>query len=185
MTMVTGLLPDLMNAKWAPTLRPSQPTWAVSPPINGCCHPHPPSPFVIITQRECWYSFLPSHGGWKAESTYRHYRKGAQPVPKGRKSASARLPCIGRSIVPTPPRTVERVLRGWLIAVDETDAVHRRSMASAAAAAVQRSSSAERTALGDGRGDESTASAKDDFHAGQRSPRNRQCRPAAATQDAS
>ena len=23
-----------------PTLRPSQPTWAVSPPINDCCHPH-------------------------------------------------------------------------------------------------------------------------------------------------
>jgi len=34
-----------------PTLRPSQPTWPVSP-LVGCCHPHPhpPSPFIIITQ---------------------------------------------------------------------------------------------------------------------------------------
>ena len=50
-----------MNADWAPggppALRPSQPTRAVSPPINGCYHPHPPSPFVTITQPESWYSF--------------------------------------------------------------------------------------------------------------------------------
>ena len=46
-----------LSAGWPPTLRPSQPTWAVSPPINGCYHPHPPSPFVIITQPESWYSF--------------------------------------------------------------------------------------------------------------------------------
>jgi len=38
-----------LSAGWPPTLRPSQPTWAVSLPINGCYHPHPPSPFVIIT----------------------------------------------------------------------------------------------------------------------------------------
>ena len=58
-----------LSAGWPPTLRPSQPTWAVSPPINGCYRPHPPPPFVIITQPE---SILPSHGGWKAESTWRH-----------------------------------------------------------------------------------------------------------------
>jgi len=29
-----------------------QPIWAVSLTINGCYHPHPPSPFVIITQPE-------------------------------------------------------------------------------------------------------------------------------------
>jgi len=39
-----------LSAGWPPTHRPSQPTWAVSPPINGCYHPHPPLPFVIITQ---------------------------------------------------------------------------------------------------------------------------------------
>ena len=38
-----------LSAGWPPTLRPSQPTWDVSPPINVCYHPHPPSPFVIIT----------------------------------------------------------------------------------------------------------------------------------------
>ena len=31
--------------------RLSQPTWAVSLPINGCYYPHPPSTFVI-TQPE-------------------------------------------------------------------------------------------------------------------------------------
>jgi len=37
-----------LSAGWPPTLRPSQPTWAVSPPINGCYHPHPPSPFLLL-----------------------------------------------------------------------------------------------------------------------------------------
>ena len=36
-----------LSAGWPPTLRPSQPTCAASLPINGCYHPHPPSPFVI------------------------------------------------------------------------------------------------------------------------------------------
>jgi len=35
-----------------PTLRPSQPTWSVSPPTVGSCRPHPPSPFIVITQPE-------------------------------------------------------------------------------------------------------------------------------------
>ena len=44
-----------LSAGWPPTLRPSQPTWALSPPIKyGFYHPHPPSPFVIITQPESW-----------------------------------------------------------------------------------------------------------------------------------
>jgi len=70
-----------LSAGWPPTLRPSRPTWAVSPPINGCYHPPPPSPFVIITQPESWYSFYrPTEGG--RLSRPRHCRKGAQPVPK-------------------------------------------------------------------------------------------------------
>jgi len=28
-----------LSTGWPPTLRPSQPTWAVSRPINNCCHP--------------------------------------------------------------------------------------------------------------------------------------------------
>jgi len=89
MTMVTARIHPvhLMNADWAPggcqvpTLRPSEPTWAVSSPINGCYHPHPPSPFVIITQPESWYSFYrPMQGG--RLSRPRHCRKGAQPMPK-------------------------------------------------------------------------------------------------------
>ena len=64
-----------------PQTKPSQPTWVVSPPINGCYHPHPSSPFVIITQPESWYSFYrPTEGG--RLSRPRHCRKGAQPVPK-------------------------------------------------------------------------------------------------------
>jgi len=50
-----------LSAGWPPTLRPSQPTWAVSPPINGCYHPHTPSPFVIITQPESRYSDFVAH----------------------------------------------------------------------------------------------------------------------------
>ena len=70
-----------LSAGWPPTLRPSQPTWAVSPPINGCYHPRTPSPFVIITQPESWYSFYrPTESG--RLSRPRHCRKGAQPVPK-------------------------------------------------------------------------------------------------------
>jgi len=46
-----------LSARWLPTLRPSQPTWAVSPLINGCYDSCPPSPFVIISQPESWYSF--------------------------------------------------------------------------------------------------------------------------------
>ena len=43
-------------ARWPPTLRQSQSTWAVCLPV-GCCHPHPPLPFVIITQPKSRYSF--------------------------------------------------------------------------------------------------------------------------------
>ena len=65
----------------APTLRPSQPTWAVSLPINGYYCPHPPSPFVIITQPESWYIFYHRMEGGRL-SRPRHCRNGAQPVPK-------------------------------------------------------------------------------------------------------
>jgi len=53
----------LTNDGWLPTLRPSQPTWPVSLPVD-CYHPRPPSPLV----RELTLISL-SHGGWKAEST--------------------------------------------------------------------------------------------------------------------
>jgi len=38
-----------LSARWKPTLKPSQTTWLVSPPV-GCYHPHPSSPFISITQ---------------------------------------------------------------------------------------------------------------------------------------
>jgi len=62
-------------------LRPSQPTWTVSPPErNGSYRPHPPSPF-IITQSESWYSFYrPTEGG--RLSRPRHCSKDVQPEPK-------------------------------------------------------------------------------------------------------
>jgi len=60
-----------------PALRPSQ----LSAPVNGCYRPHPPSPFVIITQPKSWYSFYhPTEGG--RLSRLRHCSKGVQPVPK-------------------------------------------------------------------------------------------------------
>ena len=49
------------SARRPPTLRPGQPTWAVSPPV-GCYDLHPPSPF-IITQPESWHSFYRSTEG--------------------------------------------------------------------------------------------------------------------------
>ena len=46
-----------------PTVRPSQPTWALSPPVRLIYDLHPPSPF-IITQPKGWYSFYrPTEGG--------------------------------------------------------------------------------------------------------------------------
>ena len=50
-----------------PTLNPSQPTWPVSLPV-GCYRPHPPSPFISITQPESRTLILASHGDWKARS---------------------------------------------------------------------------------------------------------------------
>ena len=45
------------SAKRPPTFRPSHMTWAVSPPVLGSYRLQPPSPFIIITQPESWYSF--------------------------------------------------------------------------------------------------------------------------------
>jgi len=54
---------------------------AVSLPISGSYHPHPPSPFIIITQLEDWYSsYHPTEG--RRLSRPRHCRKGVQLVPK-------------------------------------------------------------------------------------------------------
>ena len=53
------------SANWPPTFRPSQPTWAVSPPV-GCRNP--PSPYYYYSAWKLLL-ILPSHGGWKAEST--------------------------------------------------------------------------------------------------------------------
>jgi len=65
---------------WPRTLRPSQPTWAVSPPIFGSYHLHTPSSFIIITiiiiiQLESWYSFYCPTEGEKL-SWPRHCRNG-------------------------------------------------------------------------------------------------------------
>jgi len=55
-----------MNADYAPGgCQPSdqaKPTWAVSSPV-GCYRLHPPSPFIIITHPEGWYSFYRSAEG--------------------------------------------------------------------------------------------------------------------------
>ena len=58
-----------LSAGWPPTRRPSQPIWAVSPPKDWLL----PSADTIAIYY--YYSarklilILPSHGGWKAEST--------------------------------------------------------------------------------------------------------------------
>jgi len=68
------------GAKRPPTLKPGQTTRAVSPPV-GCQKPHPPSPFIIITQPESWYSFYhPTEG--RRLSRPRHCSRVVLPVPK-------------------------------------------------------------------------------------------------------
>jgi len=37
-----------LSTGWPPTPRPSQSTWAVSPPKTCCYHPHPPSPLLLL-----------------------------------------------------------------------------------------------------------------------------------------
>ena len=71
------------GAKRPPTLRPGQTTRAVSPPV-GCQKPQPPSPFIVITQLESWYSFYhPTKG--RRLSRPRHCSRGVQlciPCPR-------------------------------------------------------------------------------------------------------
>jgi len=51
-----------LSAKRAPTLRPRQPTWTVSPPV-GCYCLHPLLPLITINQSEGWCSFYhPTEG---------------------------------------------------------------------------------------------------------------------------
>jgi len=38
-------LVDAGSTRWPPTLRPRQPTWALSP-LLGSCHPQPPLPCI-------------------------------------------------------------------------------------------------------------------------------------------
>ena len=48
---------------------------------KDCYHPHPPSPFIIITQPVSWYLFYCPKEGERL-SRPRHCSKGAQPMPK-------------------------------------------------------------------------------------------------------
>jgi len=85
-----------LSARWPPTLRPSQTTWLVSPPV-GCYHPHPPSPYISITQPDSSYSFYrPTEGG--RLSRPRHCRKGAQPVPKAVHHVAVVINITGRGL---------------------------------------------------------------------------------------
>jgi len=74
------------GTKRTPTISTGRTTLAVSPPAlcrlpAGCQKPHPPSPFIIITQPESWYSFYyPTEG--RRLSQPRHCSKGVQLVPK-------------------------------------------------------------------------------------------------------
>jgi len=60
MTMVTARVHPvhLMNADWAPGGRQPSDQANQLGHRYGCYHPHPPSPSVIITHPESWYSFF-------------------------------------------------------------------------------------------------------------------------------
>ena len=47
--VINVVVGPINSAKRLPTLRPSQPTWAVNPPV-ACKSLHPPSPFIIVHQ---------------------------------------------------------------------------------------------------------------------------------------
>ena len=47
-----------LSVRWLPTLRPSQTTWAVSPPV-GSDHPHPPSPFYYYSAKPDTHFTMP------------------------------------------------------------------------------------------------------------------------------
>jgi len=70
-----------LSAMWSPTLRPSQPTWAMSPPV-GCYH----TVHIMITiyyyylARKLILFYRPTEGG--RLSRPRHCSKSVQPVPK-------------------------------------------------------------------------------------------------------
>jgi len=49
------------SAQWPPTLKPSQPTWAVTLPV-GRYHPHPPSLFITFRVRHSRGEMYIGHG---------------------------------------------------------------------------------------------------------------------------
>ena len=78
-----------LSTGWPPTPRPSQSTWAESPPKTGSYRPHPPSPLLLLLS---WYSFYrPTAGG--RLSRPRRCGKGAQPVHKAVYRSSCRDKC--------------------------------------------------------------------------------------------
>jgi len=69
-----------MNVERRQTAADPQILAAVSPPVS-CQKPHPPSPFITITQLESWYSFYHTTEGRRL-SRPRRCSKGVQPVLK-------------------------------------------------------------------------------------------------------
>jgi len=60
-----------LSARWLPTLRPSQSTWAVSPPKIGSYHPHPPLPLssLLSLQADTHFTVPQRVEGWVDLST--------------------------------------------------------------------------------------------------------------------
>ena len=61
-----------MSARWPPTLRPNQPIWAatVSLPKDWLLPSADTIAIYYYYSARKLIPILPSHGGWKAESTY-------------------------------------------------------------------------------------------------------------------
>jgi len=68
-----------VSNRWPSILRPSQPTLAATQPVV-CYHPHPLSPFIIVTQPVSWSSLnYPMEDG--RLSRPKHCSKGVQSIP--------------------------------------------------------------------------------------------------------
>ena len=100
-------------ARWPPTLRPSQPTWAVSPPL-GSCHLHSPLPVLLLLS---WKADTHFTIPWRVEGRVDLSTAGKvlQPMPQtanhnscfdnhtdGSFSPAARYACT-RPLLPTRP----------------------------------------------------------------------------------
>ena len=89
-----------LSAGWLPTLRPSQSTWAMSPPTIGSYHPHPHSPLVLLLspQADTHFTILQTAEGWVDLGTAVRM---CSPCPRLYITAAVAINTATRCVIPT------------------------------------------------------------------------------------